>query len=68
MRWSIDRHGIQTLFDHESKRLKQRELSGPRRERVSLDSYADEVAARNAEFRQDARYGKWFELGSKVTR
>jgi hypothetical protein len=47
---------------HESKRLKQRELSGSRRERVSRDSYADELAARDVEFRQDARYGKWSEL------
>jgi hypothetical protein len=39
MGWSMDRRGIRTLFDHESKRLKQVELSGPRRERVSLDTY-----------------------------
>jgi len=68
MRWSMDRQGIRTLFDHKSKRLKQFELSGPRRERVSLDSYADETAAREAELRQDAKYGKWSELGSKATR
>ena len=68
MRWSIDRQGIRTLFDRESKRLKQFELSGPRRARVSLDSYADELAARDAEFRQEARYGKWSEPGSNATR
>jgi hypothetical protein len=44
MRWSMDRQGIRTLFDRESKRLKQFELS----ERVSLESYADETAARDA--------------------
>jgi hypothetical protein len=64
MRWSIDRQGIRTFFDRESKRLKQFELSGPRRERVSLDSYTDELAARDAEFLQEARYGKWSEPGS----
>ena len=57
MGWSMDRHGIQTLFDQESKLLKQVELSGPRRERVSLDTYADALAAREAEFRQEAKYG-----------
>jgi hypothetical protein len=64
MAWSMDRRGIRTLFDHESKRLKQVELSGPRRERVSLDTYADELAAREVEFRQGAKYGKWSESGS----
>jgi hypothetical protein len=59
MRWSMDREGIRTLFDGKSKRLKQFELSGPRRERVSLETYPDELAARDAEFRQEARYGKW---------
>jgi hypothetical protein len=68
MRWSIDRQGVRTLFDRDSKRLKQFELSGPHRERVSLDSYADELAARDAEFRQEARYGKWSEPGSNATR
>ena len=68
MSWSMDREGIRTLFDRESKRLKQFKLSGPRRERVSLDSYADELAARDAEFRQEARYGKWSERGSNGTR
>ena len=48
MGWSMDRHGIRTLFDEESKRLKQVELSGPRRERVSLDTYGDTLAAREA--------------------
>jgi hypothetical protein len=61
MGWSMDRQGIRTLFDRESNRLKQFELSGPRRERVSLDTYPDELAARDAEFRQEARYGKWSE-------
>ena len=61
MGWSMDRQGIRTLFDQESNRLKQFELSGPRRERVSLDTYPDELAARDAEFRQEARYGKWSE-------
>ena len=55
MGWSMDRQGIRTLFDHQSKRLKQFELSGPRRERVSLDNYTDELAARDAEFRDEAR-------------
>jgi len=48
MGWSMDRRGIRTLFDHESRRLKQFELSGPRRERVSLNNYANELAARDA--------------------
>lgn len=68
MGWSMDRHGIRTLFDQESKRLKQVELSGPRRERVSLDTYPDALAAREAEFRQEAKYGQWFKLGSNVLR
>jgi hypothetical protein len=59
MGWSMDRQGIRTIFDHESKRLRQVELSGPRRERVSLDIYADELAAREVAFGQDAKYGKW---------
>jgi len=61
MGWSMDRQGIRTLFDRESKRLKQFALSGARRERISLDTYPDELAARDAEFRQEARYGKWSE-------
>jgi hypothetical protein len=61
MGWSMDREGIRTQFDDESKRLKQFKLLGPRRERVSLDTYPDELAARDAEFRQEARYGKWSE-------
>jgi hypothetical protein len=61
MGWSMDRQRIRTLYDRESKRLKQFELSGPRRERVSLDTYPDELAARDAEFRQEARYSKWSE-------
>jgi hypothetical protein len=64
MGWSMDRQGIRTLFDHESKRLKQVKLSGPCRERVSLDTYANELAAREVEFRQEAKYGKWSEPGS----
>jgi hypothetical protein len=59
----MDRQGIRTLFDRETKRLKQFELSGPRRERISLETYPDELAARDAEFRQEARYGKWSEPG-----
>ena len=68
MGWSMDRHGIRTLFDQESKRLKQVELSGPRRERVSLDTYTGALAAREAEFRQEAKYGEWSEPGSNVLR
>jgi hypothetical protein len=68
MSWSMDRQGIRTLFDHESKRLRQFELSGPRRERVSIDSYADVLAAREAEFRQEAKYGEWSKPGSNVLR
>jgi hypothetical protein len=64
----MDRQGIRTLFDHESKRLKQVKLSGPRRERVSLDTFANELAAREVEFRQEAKYGKWSEPGSNVLR
>ena len=66
--WSMDRQRIRILFDHESKRLKQVKLSGPRRERVSLDTYANELAAREVEFRQEAKYGKWSEPGSNVLR
>ena len=62
MSWSMDRQGIRTLFDRETKRLKQFELSGPRRERLSLDTYPDELVARGAE-RQEARYGKWSDPG-----
>jgi len=68
MVWSMDRHGIRTSFDQESKRLKQVELSAPRRERVSLDSYADALAAREAEFRQEAKYSEWSKSGSNVCR
>ena len=66
MGWSMDRQGLRTLFDHESKRLKQFELSGSRRERVSLDTYPDELSARDAEFRQEARYGTWSEPAPNV--
>jgi len=66
--WSMDRQGIRTSFDQESKRLKQVELSAPRRERVSLDTYADALAAREAEFRQEAKYSEWFESESNVWR
>jgi hypothetical protein len=59
MSWSIDRHGVRTTFDHDSKRLKQFELSGRRRERFSLNTYPDELTAREAEFRQETKYGKW---------
>ena len=68
MGWSMDRHGIRTLFDEESKRLKQFELSGSRRERVSLGTYADALAAREAEFRQETKYYEWSEPGSNVLR
>ena len=50
MGWSMDPRGIRTLFDRVTGRLKQLELSGPRRERISLDTYSDELAARDAEF------------------
>ena len=64
MGWSMDCQGIRTLFDRVTGRLKQFELSGPRRERVSLDTYSDELAARDAEFRQEAR--QWgFAMGFK---
>jgi hypothetical protein len=66
MGWSMDRQGIRTLFDSESKRLKQVELSGSCRERVSLDTYADALAARDAEFRQEAKYGNWSAARSNV--
>ena len=68
MVWSMDRQGIRTLFDDESKRLKQVELSGARRQRVGLDTYADALAARQAEFRQEAKYSEWSEPGSNVLR
>jgi hypothetical protein len=59
MSWSIDRHGVRTTFDHDSKRLKQFELSGRCRERFSLNTYPDELTAREAEFRQETKYDKW---------
>ena len=59
MGWSMDRQGIRTWFDRESRRLKQVELSGLRRERVSLRTYANELSARDAEVCQDAKYGDW---------
>jgi len=34
-------------------------------ERISLDTYSDELAARDAEFRQEARYGKWSEPANR---
>jgi hypothetical protein len=37
-----------------------------RRERVSLDTYPDALAAREAEFRQEAKYCEWSEPGSNV--
>jgi hypothetical protein len=46
MGWSMDRQGIRTSFDRESRRLKQVELSGLRRERVSLATYPDDLSAR----------------------
>jgi hypothetical protein len=66
--WSMDRHGIRTVFDQESKRLKQVELPGLGRERVSLDTYADTLPAREAEFRREAKYCAWSEPGSNVLR
>ena len=59
MSWGIDRQGIRTIFDQGGKRLKQFELSEPQRERFSLDTYPDELTAREADFRQEAKYGKW---------
>ena len=38
MGWSMDRRGIRTLFDRESGRLKQIELSGLRGARLSLSA------------------------------
>ena len=61
MGWSMDRQGIRTSFDGESRRLKQIELSGSRRERVSLATYPDDLSAREAEVCQDAKYGQWRE-------
>jgi hypothetical protein len=61
MGWSMDRRGIRTLFDRETRRLKQVELSGARRERVSLGTYSDELSARQAEVCQEAKYGAWRE-------
>jgi hypothetical protein len=40
MGWSMDGQGIRTSFDSESRGLKQIELSGSRRERVSLAAYS----------------------------
>lgn len=59
MGWSMDRQGIRTSFDSESRGLKQVELSGSRRERVSLAAYPDELSARAADFRQEAKYSEW---------
>ena len=59
MGWSMDRQGIRTSFDGESRRLKQVELSGSRRERVSLAAYPDELSAREAELGREAKYGQW---------
>ena len=44
--WSMDRQGIRTSFDRESRRLKQGELSGSRRERVSRCSAVSGVEFR----------------------
>jgi hypothetical protein len=54
----MDRQGIRTSFDSESRRLKQVELSGSRRERVSLAAYPDELSAREAELGREAKYGQ----------
>ncbi len=61
MGWSMDRNGVRTWFDRQSKRLKQVELSASGRERVSLATYPDDLAAREAEFCKDAKYGDWCE-------
>jgi hypothetical protein len=61
MGWSMDRQGIRASFDRESGRLKQVELSGSRRQRVSLHTYADELTAREAEVCREANYGQWCE-------
>ncbi len=61
MGWSMDRQGIRTSFDRESRRLKQVELSGLRRERVSVHTYANELSAREAEVCQEAKYSEWRE-------
>ena len=61
MGWSMDRQGIRTLFDPESRRLKQVELSGSRREQISLRTYPNELSAREAEICQEAKYGEWCE-------
>jgi hypothetical protein len=66
MGWSMDRQGIRTSFDRESGRLKQVELSGSRRERVSLRTYPDELSAREAEVCQDAKYGEWCESNAAL--
>ena len=39
---------VASLCDRESKRLRQFELLGSRRERISLDTYPDELTARDA--------------------
>jgi hypothetical protein len=59
MGWSMDRQGVRTCFDRESRRLKQLELSRAGRERVSVATYVDELSAREAEFCQEAKYGPW---------
>jgi len=59
MGWSMDRQGVRTWFDLESRRLKQLELSGAGRERVSVTTYVDDLSAREAEFCQEAKYGPW---------
>jgi hypothetical protein len=61
MGWSMDRQGVRTWFDRESRRLKQVELSGSGRERVSLATYPDDLSAREAEVCQDAKYSQWCE-------
>ena len=61
MGWSMDRQGLRTWFDSETRRLKQVELSGSGRERVSLATYPDDLSAREAEVCQDAKYGQWCE-------
>ena len=68
MGWSMDSHGIRTLFDDESKRLKQVELSGPRRQRVSLDTYTDNSLPARPNSVKKPNTATWSEPGSNVLR
>jgi hypothetical protein len=68
MGWSMDRQGVRTSFDSESRRLKQVELSGARRERLSLAAYPDELSAREAELGREAKYGQWGNAAGRQNR